>query len=583
LIGRGAHVGWGVTVVGYDVTDLYQEKLTDCGHPPPVVCAAVQFNTGTVPISVVPYSITVKGQSAVPTAVLVVPHHGPIIHYDPAPSNLTAISMRWTGHEGNTQDLKAFLDLNNASAVGDDSAAAGTAFAALKSYAVGAQNFVLADDQGKIGYDPHAIVPLRNWISLTQAPWFPLPGHTGTAEWGTTTTGDTSCAANPAPTSCWVPDNLLPRGVNPAKGYYATANSDPAGYTDDNDPTVNLVPTPNSYYFYLSFDWDDPTGVRYARIVEMLKGFTSSGTQKVALADMQQIQGDHMSRLAKIFDDRSLYPDPAVVNQPAYTNAKAVLSNWASVGYDCPTGLTGTDPKSAAVTDTTVLAQSAGCLLFHTFLTKLLHNVFDDDFAVVTATTLQPFTGDPGAEIRGMLFMLGTPGTHSFCDNVSPSFAVTKSQTCEQQVITALITAAGTLQGAYGTDSKTWLWGRVHTLTLQSAAAPLIGPPFSAGPFARPGGALTVDVGNPSSTQSNALSFSYSSGSNVRFIAIMDPSATNAQVKMQLPGPQRDVPYGLFSSGPDLLGMYLQNQYFDFLYGQQVDNKGLSAQRFTAP
>src|SRR5262249_7384706 len=27
LIGRGAHVGWGLTVVGYDVTELYQETL----------------------------------------------------------------------------------------------------------------------------------------------------------------------------------------------------------------------------------------------------------------------------------------------------------------------------------------------------------------------------------------------------------------------------------------------------------------------------------------------------------------------------------------------------------------------------
>ena len=61
----------------------------------------------------------------------------------------------------------------------------------------------------------------------------------------------------------------------------------------------------------------------------------------------------------------------------------------------------------------------------------------------------------------------------------------------------------------------------------------------------------------------------------------MDPAAATAQVKMQLPGPERDAPYGTFSSTPDLLGMYVQNQYFDFLYGHQVDNKGLPTQRFT--
>ena len=34
LIGRGSHVGWGVTVVGYDVTDLYVEKLVFQGQNP---------------------------------------------------------------------------------------------------------------------------------------------------------------------------------------------------------------------------------------------------------------------------------------------------------------------------------------------------------------------------------------------------------------------------------------------------------------------------------------------------------------------------------------------------------------------
>ena len=34
LIGRGSHVGWGVTVVGYDVTDLYVETLVFQGQTP---------------------------------------------------------------------------------------------------------------------------------------------------------------------------------------------------------------------------------------------------------------------------------------------------------------------------------------------------------------------------------------------------------------------------------------------------------------------------------------------------------------------------------------------------------------------
>ena len=46
--------------------------------------------------------------------------------------------------------------------------------------------------------------------------------------------------------------------------------------------------------------------------------------------------------------------------------------------------------------------------------------------------------------------------------------------------------------------------------------------------------------------------------------------------------PERDAP-AVLSNSLTLLGMYVQNLYFDFLYGHQVDNKGLPTQRFTAP
>jgi penicillin amidase len=517
--------------------------------------------------------------------VLVVPHHGPLISAPDAQGN--AISMRWTGHDV-TNDLAAFLGLIEATAVGNPGDAPGgtTAFSALRNYGTGAQNFVLADDAGHIGYDPRALVPFRNW-SFTpptagtpgHVPWFPLDGVSGTAEWGPNATGDTTCAGDPPPASCWVPDALLPHGVDPAKGYFATANSDPAGYTGHaNSPFGSSVdPT---LYPYLSFDWDDPTDIRYSRIVEVLKAKTA-GTAKVSLADMQALQSDHQMLLARVFEDRGFYP--ASTNQ-TYTTARAILTSWKStpVPYDCPTGLTTSDPKSAPVTDAATLTNSAACFLFHTFLNNLLHNVFDDDFKVVSATTGSSFGGDTGSEIRALVLkLLPTPdATGTFCDDVTPTFTAT-AKTCGTQVINALTSAFTSIAGANGTDTKNWLWGRAHTLTTVSPASPLVSNGFTAGPFARPGGALTVDVGNPSGSQSTPLGFAYGSGSNVRHISVMDPNPANAQVKMQLPGPERDAPVGVFSSTPDLLGQYVQNQYFDFLHGHQIDNKGVSAQGFS--
>src|SRR5256885_9246516 len=123
LVGRGAHVGWGVTVVGYDVTDLYQEQIAPCGTSPVGLC--VTFNGNQVPVQAKGYKLTVKGEEAQrDVTVLVVPHHGPII----APPDLahgTAISMRWTGHEV-TADLEGFLGLIEATAVGTDTDAVGS-------------------------------------------------------------------------------------------------------------------------------------------------------------------------------------------------------------------------------------------------------------------------------------------------------------------------------------------------------------------------------------------------------------------------------------------------------------------------
>src|SRR6266478_4307365 len=92
LIGRGKHVAWGATVVGYDVTDLYQDTLqpagsSGCAFPAPCV--------NGVPLAAANYTIKVRGGADVPFQVLIVRQHGPIIAQVNA---TTVLSMRWTGH-----------------------------------------------------------------------------------------------------------------------------------------------------------------------------------------------------------------------------------------------------------------------------------------------------------------------------------------------------------------------------------------------------------------------------------------------------------------------------------------------------
>ena len=533
LIGRGAHVGWGVTVVGYDVTDVYVDTVvgqTPQGVP---IIAFLPAPGQALPLIAVPQTVqyrTSAGLAQQSFTILVSPPHGPIVGQL---SSTQLIAMRWTGLEP-TDDFSAFLGLLTAANVD-------SAFAALTAYSTGAQNFVLADDQGNIGYDPHALVPQRPWAGTTVTlpdgphtllPWAPLPG-VGVAEWP------------PAPDGgvLWVPDNQLPQGKNPAKGYFATANSAPSDIY-----CINNNPLPDAGTPYLSFDWDDPTGFRAGRIMQQLAGYTDGGT--VSEADMESIQRDHTSTLAAAFQ-------PAIDRQPAgnttYDAAKAIFDQWAASGFNCPTGLTGIDPVASPNDSDAVNSQSSeACLLFHAFLNRLLVNVF------VPSLTVAGQGVDDSYAIRAILYLL-TPGlptqAQTFC----------APQTCDQQVVTAMTAAYNALTVALGPPSSgNWRWGRLHTMSPSSAAYPLVAGLYKPGPYARPGGALTVDVGNPGLRTDNSLVFQYGAGSNVRFIAVMDGSAT----KEQLPGPIVDGP--LYPGSPGLLGQYVQNQYFDFPYGSSA-------------
>jgi hypothetical protein len=100
---------------------------------------------------------------------------------------------------------------------------------------------------------------------------------------------------------------------------------------------------------------------------------------------------------------------------------------------------------------------------------------------------------------------------------------------------------------------------------------------YSPGPFARPGGAFTVDVGSPSLAGSG-LDFSFGSSGNVRHISLMDPA--RPVVKMQLPGPERDGPAVAIT--PDLLGQWVRNSYFDYAAGGQISAVAVATQTFQA-
>ena len=135
-IGHNDNVGWGDTVVGYDVTDVYFFPVA----------------AGGLPATTVPVIRDLQGPRGVRTT-----RPRPRSSWFPAtaPSwrrtRRAYYTARWTGQEP-SNELLAFFQLNQAKTVDE-------AFEAVRTFQVGAQNFVFADVNGNIGYYPHAYVP----------------------------------------------------------------------------------------------------------------------------------------------------------------------------------------------------------------------------------------------------------------------------------------------------------------------------------------------------------------------------------------------------------------------------------------
>jgi len=132
-----------------------------------------------------------------------------------------------------------------------------------------------------------------------------------------------------------------------------------------------------------------------------------------------------------------------------------------------------------------------------------------------------------------------------FCNDVDINGKVTNTHSCAEQVVIAARDAFGTLYRRQRPPAHELALGRVHTIQPVSQLS-LVTTDYTPGPFARPGGLFTVDVGNigggvgrPSRTARAATSH----------ISLMDPG--ESVIKMQLPGPERDGPYGVLKAKPE--------------------------------
>jgi penicillin amidase len=536
ILGFNQHIAWGATTADYDVTDVYSEKLTPDG-------SAVVFKGQNVPLQTVREEIAIAGSAPLEYDVLVVPQHGPIVptivnHRVVAPDPTKgAMSIAWTGSKP-TNELSAVAGYMRASSVEDFRTA-------VRQFAVGAQNWVVADTSGNIFYTTQSEIPLRApaayaWDPKTFSGTLPcfVEAGDGTAEW----------------TGQYLDEAFVPHVKNPAAHYVGTANGDQVGTTLDNDPSDHVLP--NGQPIYLGC-WHDP-GFRVGRIHQLIE----SAGHPISLDDMATIQADARSALGAKLAPGLLtslahaqteattpgtYPDlTAVVSSARYKAAnvaqiQSLLQQWGQNDYDTPPGVSLDD--GSLVSDPAQTADSQATMLFQTWLMRVMQAVLGDELTAIDQNP-PPFdyhdlrvvltyllTADPRSLAT---FDTTTHDSALFDDLTTPNVTETR----DEDQVTSLLDAIDFLGMQLGSDRNQWRWGKLHTLRFdslvslwQALSIPPVGDPQWPNGFPRHGDGFNIDVGEPDAIPVNLAdaTFTYSQGPTQRFVIDMDPSGPVAR------------------------------------------------------
>ncbi|MGV7961509.1 penicillin acylase family protein [Photorhabdus tasmaniensis] len=244
VIGRNQHIAWGATNMGADVQDLAMIKTlpvdTDSyeldGH-----YQKMEKRMETIKVRSAPL------KKAIPPVTFYVrsTFYGPVISDASPATTQNQYSVQWTGQDGMAGSFTSLLALNYA-------ANWSQFLQAFEHYEAPAQNYVYADTDGNIGLLSPGKIPLRTANDGS----VPVAGWLSKYKW-----------------QGYIPFNQLPRELNPARGYIATANNNVA---------------PSGYPYSLSQDWEAP--YRVNRISYLLQSLIKRG--HIRVEDMEKMQGD---------------------------------------------------------------------------------------------------------------------------------------------------------------------------------------------------------------------------------------------------------------------------------------------------
>ncbi|HUS12514.1 MAG TPA: penicillin acylase family protein [Pyrinomonadaceae bacterium] len=237
IIGHNDRIAWGMTNVGPDVQDLYDEKF-DPDNPKryltPIGWRYVEVRKEEIKVR--------KGftDSTTETVALDVnmTRHGPIVFAKAG----KRYALRWTALDPTLNTPDSVYLINRARNWKEFSKA-------LESFTAPTQNIVYADQAGHIGYRAAGVIPIRR----TGDGSVPYDGSTDAGNWDE-----------------FIPINKLPALYDPPSGIIVTANQRIVG---------------SGYPYFMSHSWVQPYRAR--RILDLL-----NQKPKLTTDDFRRIQGD---------------------------------------------------------------------------------------------------------------------------------------------------------------------------------------------------------------------------------------------------------------------------------------------------
>jgi penicillin amidase len=406
-MGHNQNVAWGVTNVMVDDVDFFIEKIN------PDNARQYLYQGKWEDMTVIAETIHIKGKDPVESEILVT-RHGPIVSKISEGAEPTAVAVKWAFTEG-LQPAKAAYLLAKAKDISDVKNA-------LQYWELPSQNFVFADTNGNIGYWCCATVPVRS----KGDGFLPVPGWTGDYEW-----------------QGYVPFEQRPHMINPAEGFFATAN---------NKIDIENYPQFISHYY-------EPVD-RITRIRQLL-----TAKEKLTVEDIKQMHQDVYCVLAAELTPKIIEILGARSSNADAQRVKKTLSQW----------------------NFKMEADSVGACLFEMTVRNMMENIFKDELGEELFQKYLETTVFPPRAIR----MLVRKGSSSWFDDINTP----NEETIDDIIFKSMEQTIQQLNNEIGNDENKWVWGKVHPLTFEHVLGKKkpLDRLFNIGPFPMEGNHLTVN------------------------------------------------------------------------------------------